>query len=462
MNLPKNIFRAYDIRGIYPSELNEDMALHIGKAIGTLTRRKLHKESFTVVIGHDTRTSSPALNKKLIEGLVSTGAQVTDTGLSLTPVIHFLTCSQEFDVGIEITASHNAGEYNGFRLDFKNAVAFDSDEILSLYDLVAREDYDTGQGSVEERDLNEDYVNYIKRSFSFESKFKVVIDCGFGTASAFAERIFSNLGMDIEPIYCAIDNTFPLGVPNPEEPEYMVSLKDAVLSQKADLGVTFDEDSDRAGFVDEHGNFYENDLILLLFAREFLKTNPGKKIIYDVKSTKLLEDLVTEWGGVPKMIRTGHTFFVTEVRDAGSIGGEFSGHMYFADRNYGYDDGIYTALRLIELMEQKNKKLHALMKEFPKRVHTPEIKVPIDDVKKFEVVEAVRNELLNDKHKFKKIDLVDGIRVAVSDTGWFLIRSSNTTPYLSIRAEGKSKHEVSALLTTVAAYLHKVNVEVNV
>ncbi len=461
MNLAKNIFRAYDIRGVYPSELHEETAEHIGKAIGTLVKRKVAKNDVNIVVGHDSRPSSPSLNESFIKGILSTGCNVTDTGLSLTPIIHFLVCIKDFDAGIEVTASHNPIEYNGFRLDHKNAFAFTQEEILCLYDLITKEDYETGEGQLTQKDLNLEYVEFIKSQFKFDKKFRVVINCGYGTASVFAQGVFSDVGINIDPIYCRIDPEFPLGVPDPEDPAYMTSLSDAVLTNNADLGVTFDEDSDRAGFVDENGKTYGNDIMLLLFAHELLKDNKNKEIIYDVKCSQLLEDLVPQWGGIPKMIRTGHAFFVEQVRKAESIGGEYSGHMYFADRYFGYDDGLYTALRLIELMESKNMKLSELMKNFPVRVNTPEIKIAVDDKKKFEIVEAVKNEIYKQKATYKNISTIDGIRVAVSDSGWFLIRPSNTNPYLSIRAEGENNEEVSSLVTTIIDLLRKVGVDVN-
>lgn len=456
--LPKSIFRAYDIRGIYEKDLNEDVAKNIGKAYGTHLIRKLKKASkVSVVIGCDSRKSSPILKKAFIEGLVSTGCDVTDVGISLTPVIHFLTCVFEFDGGIEVTASHNPRQYNGFRLDYANASSFLARDITDLYNLAKDNDFiladETNFGKISKKDLFEHYLNFLKKQFSFSKDLKIIIDCGYGATGYFVERIFSELGANARTVFCRPNNDFPLGVPDPEKEEFMKSLQDAVLANKADIGFAFDEDSDRFGVIDEKGNLYNNDMIILFFAKYLLAKNSKGKVIYDVKSSELISDFVTKWGGEPKMLKTGHTYFSEEMKKGALLGGEFSGHMYFGDKYFGYDDGIYAACRMIEILSSPGVSLSKVMSGFPKRIGSSEIKVTCSDDEKFDIVKKITAQLANKSAEFDNITTIDGVRAKVSKSGWFLIRASNTSPYLSIRAEGESKEELNLILQGISDLL---------
>lgn len=447
MKVPKNIFRAYDIRGIYPDELNADVVEHLGKAFGTLLAEKVSKKSgLRVVVGQDSRKSSPELTQRLISGLVSTGCVVVDVGISLTPIIHFLTCTKDFDAGIEVTASHNPKQFNGLRMDFKGAQSLAEEEILGLRELVESESYLVGDGSVEKADLFDEYLNWLKDHFSFDKSLKAVVDCGHGTTSYFVERLFKELKINVDPIFCTVDSEFPRGVPDPEKDEFMASLQDHVVTHSGDVGFAFDEDGDRFGVVDNSGNLYDTDMLILLFAKHVLKENQGAKIVFDVKCSNLLPELIKKWGGVPKMIRTGHPYFIEEIKNGAILGGEFSGHVYFGGEYFGFDDGIYAACKILEVLNKENRPLSEIMGEFPTRVGTPELKVACSDDKKFEVIKDIKAKILEKKSDFLDVLTIDGIRVLITDSEWFLIRASNTSPYISVRAEAQDEKQLQKIL----------------
>lgn len=454
MEIPNEIFRNYDIRGTYPDQLNYDSSKAIGKVLGT----HIWKKGFNrVVVGRDDRESSPEISKALIEGLVSTGCNVVDIGVSITPVIHFLTCTQNFDLGVVVTASHNPKQFNGFRIDYRNAEQFYGDLILMLRFMIERQEVLTGEGSVESADLNTNYIDYIADKFDIKSKHKVVIDCGSGATSEIAPKIFEKLGCEVVPVFCSYDANFPRGVPDPESTLFINELREHVIKNKADVGFAFDTDGDRFGMVDEKGNSYHTDIALLLFAEHILKKQPGRIVCYDIKCSSAVEDCIRDMGGVPKIMRTGHPYFVNEVQSEAVLGAEFSGHVYFSDDYFGYDDGVYAACRVLKIMDDTGKPLSELMSEYPVRASTSEIKVPCPDSEKFKVVNLVKIHLINNV-EYKKLIDIDGIRANVTDTGWFLVRASNTTPNLSIRAEGRDDREKEMLLNIVRNALKSVSI----
>jgi len=440
MLVSKTIFRDYDIRGVYPRDIDATAALLIGKALGTLLSKKNYIKA---VVGRDDRESSPILTKNFIDGLLSTGINVTYIDVTLTPVIHFLTCTEDFDAGVIVTASHNPAQFNGFRIDLKNAVPYCGADILSLYDLIQKNKYKEGKGSYEEKNLSEKYIKFIKEKFSLQKKFKIVVDCGSGASSVIAPKLFNEIGVGVVPVYCEYNSNFPHGVPDPESPLFLEELQRRVVENKADVGFGYDTDGDRFGVVDEKGNSYDTDQMLLLFASDVLIKNKGKKVICDVKCSQLVEELVPPMGGSVEMIRTGHTYFVKEVALGKAIlGAEYSGHVYFGDDYFGYDDGIYASCRLLDIMDRSGLKLSELMQHFPSRENTPEIKLECADTAKFDVIEKLKKDV-KEAGQYKNIRIIDGVRANCTDTGWFLIRASNTSPYLSVRMEAKDKNELA-------------------
>ncbi|HSX39893.1 MAG TPA: phosphomannomutase/phosphoglucomutase [Candidatus Saccharimonadales bacterium] len=448
MILPKSIFRSYDIRGVYPLDFNEVYAAQIGRALGTFLQNKNLKN---IVLGRDDRASSPAISERFIEGLLSTGCNVTDIGITLTPIIHFLTHSNKYDAGVIVTASHNPKEFNGIRIDYAKGVPFFGDDIQALYELTQNQQYKTGHGSLTKKDESSVYINFLKKMFPLKRSLKVLVDCGSGSTSIIAPRIFNELNQQVIPVYCNYDSNFPHGVPDPENKLFMGDLSKKVLEQHADIGFVFDTDGDRFGVVDEKGTIYDNDKLLLLFAENILKKQRGT-VLCDIKSSSLVIELIKTFGGFPKMIRTGHPFFMEEMKKGALVGAEYSGHTYFADKYFGFDDGVYAACRVLEILNESSESLSSLMKHFPKRYHTGEIKIACPDDKKFTVVEKIKKiaEKATDILSFSEID---GIRMQSTPTGWFLIRASNTSPYLSIRIEGGTEKELKFLQNQVVELL---------
>ncbi len=434
MILPTSIFRRYDIRGVYPEEINEAAALHIGRGFGTFFNSKGIKN---IVVGRDNRLSSPSVAKNFIEGVLSTGCNVTFIDITLTPVIHFLTCTGSFDAGIMVTASHNPANFNGFRVDYKNAVPLHGTDLKQIESIITKEDYIEGEGLLLEQDLNYLYTDFLKTKFPNLAKLKVVIDTGNGAASVIAPKFFTELGCEVIGSNTDIAGGFKLGIPDPEDPLMMERVSKEVLDSGAETGFAFDEDADRFGLVDSQGLHYGSDKVLMLFAKNELERKKGV-IVFDVKSSQTLYNFIQSEGGVPKMIRTGHPFFVEETGKGAILGAEFSGHFYFANDYYGFDDGLYAACKVLEILSKTKRPLSNLMEEFPKTYHTGEIKVTCDDASKYSILETLTKTVGNMSSGYQRFVALDGLRVNITDTGWFLIRASNTSPYLSIRLEGEN------------------------
>ncbi len=447
--LQKSIFRQYDIRGIYPDTLDEEGAEEIGKALGTYL---VDKGSSKVVVGRDNRISSPTLSKHFIDGLLATGCSVTNIGLAITPLIHFLTCTQDFTAGVMITASHNPKNYNGFRLDYKNAAPLYGEDIEEIHEIIKNETYEYSKGLYFEQDLVHHYIEYLKKRFTFSKRHKIVLDCGNGASSPIAPVVFEALGCEVVSLYCDLDSDFPHGIPDPENPLFMDVLESAVKENNADAGFAFDTDVDRFGLVDNTGSSYEADKLLLLYAQHALSKKPGGTVVFDVKATGVLSKIINSLGGVPKMIRTGHPYFSEEIARGALLGGEYSGHIFFGGEYFGFDDGIYAACKVLEIMDSSSKKIFELMSVFPKMYHSSEIKISCPDEIKYGLIDTVVANL-SQVHDVLSVISVDGVRVQVTDTGWYLIRPSNTTPRLSVRVEGVDEAEVNLMLGRVRAEL---------
>jgi len=449
------IFRDYDIRGIVPLDLDSDIALHLGKAFGTFVKDKYGER---VVVGHDNRKSSQDIKDKFVYGLMSTGCKVSDIGLSLTPIIHFLTFNKRFDSGVMVTASHNEEKFNGFRMCGRRAEPIFGDMILEIKQIVESESYLKGNGSIDYEDLIPEYESYYQKNFSFKSGLKVLVDCGNGTSSIIVGEIFEKLGINVSLLYCNLDGDYPHGIPDPENNLFMAELSEKVVEGGFDIGFAFDTDADRFGVVDDKGNIYENDKLLLLFAKHILKGNPGKKVLCDVKSTSLLEKFIKDFGGEHVMIRTGHPYFIKGLKEGAILGAEYSGHMYFGDKYFGFDDGLYSSVRLLEILSQAGMSLSKLMDEFPKTYHTGEIKYPCEEGEKDRLVQKVGESLKNLGLKIM-VSEIDGVRVSLDRMGWFLVRASNTGSYISIRFESDTKevfNKIADFLVSVLPNLPEI------
>ncbi len=439
MNVNPVIFRDYDIRGVVPSDLDPVISENIGLAFGTF----LNGEYGTnVVVGHDNRKSSVELKDKFVYGLISSGCNVTDIGLSLTPIVQFLTYDKKFDAGVIVTASHNPKEFNGFRFVGKKGEPIFGDDLRQILEITNSQTYKKGNGTVGYEDLHHKYISYMRENFSFSKNFKVAVDCGNGTTSSFVPAILKELGVEVFEIFCNLDGDYPHGIPDPENPLFMGGLSESIKLGSYDVGFGFDTDGDRLGVVDEKGNIYETDKLLLLLASSVLKNHKDGKILFDVKSSGLLEVEIVKFGGEPVMLRTGHPYFITAIKNGALVGSEFSGHTFFGDKYFGFDDGIYAALRVLEILDNSDMSLSELFKVFPKTYHTQELKLPCSESEKKDLVDKV-SKFVSSNIAVNKVVDIDGIRAYMGDKSWFLVRASNTNPYISIRFESDTEEGVN-------------------
>ncbi|MBI2113164.1 MAG: phosphomannomutase/phosphoglucomutase [Candidatus Wildermuthbacteria bacterium] len=471
MKISPQIFRLYDIRGIAgdsfsPEEiakyekwygpfpgvtLTSVAAKAIGKAYGTLIGRNGGKR---VVVGYEARPFATNLHSAFIKGIRSTGCDVIDAGASLTPVIYFADAFFNFDGGVNITGSHNVYFYNGFKMMKKGVWPLFGEELQRLRALVESEEFETGtEGSYEVLDVYRAYREYFLSHVKLSRKLRIVIDTGNGSAGMFAPQLLRDLGCEVVELYTELDATFPHHDPDPEAPQNLIDLGRKVVEKKADLGIGIDADGDRAGFVNERGEFLSADLVLLALAKDALSRNPGKKILYDVKCSQLLEELIPTYGGIPFMHQTGHAPIKETLRKDSEVilAGEVSGHFYFVEDYFKIDDGLFAAGKVLELFSRQQEKFSSLFRDIPVRVRTPEIKLPCVDGKKFEVIEKIKLQM---RDTFPSI-LIDGIRIQITEKSWGVVRASNTSPYITIRVEGSSEEEVLNVKRIFADSLEK-------
>ncbi len=445
--LKKTIFREYDIRGIAETELLSLDIADLGRALGTLLRRKSGPR---VNIGRDCRLSSPRLRDALLEGLVSAGCEVTDIGVVPTPLLYYSAHLMEADGAVMITGSHNPAEFNGFKT-MCGTGTIHGEEIQDVRRLVEACDFTTGHGSHRMVDVIESYVDEISAQFDFARRVKVVLDGGNGTAGPVAHRLFKKLNCDVTELFFEMDGRFPNHHPDPTVPANLKHLQETVRAQQADLGVAFDGDADRIGVIDEAGHVIYGDLLLLIYGREILTRKPGATFIGEVKCSQVLYDELKRLGGNPIMYKTGHSLIKAKMKEEhAELAGEMSGHMFFADRYFGFDDALYAACRLIEIVARSGQPLSAQLAGLPPMVSTPEIRVDCSDETKFQVVERLK-ERFRTTHKI--ID-VDGVRVLFGE-GWGLVRASNTQPVLVLRFEAASEPLLAQYQAQVEAALEE-------
>jgi phosphomannomutase/phosphoglucomutase len=429
--LNRNIFREYDIRGIADEELTSVDAELLARGLATYLIRH---SGTRICLGCDCRLSGNRLHEAVLKGLLATGAKVLDLGTVPTPVLYYACTHFQADGGIMITGSHNPAEYNGLKTVCGTSTLY-GQAIQDVYRLICDKDLDSGQGSVEKPDAITPYVDEVAAQFSLKTKVKVVVDAGNGTAGPVAHAVFSRLNLEVIELFFEMDGRFPNHHPDPTVPENLNQLKKSVEEHKADLGIAFDGDGDRIGAVDEHGKIIYGDMLLLIFAREILARKPGATFIGEVKCSQVMYDKIRELGGNAIMYKTGHSLIKAKMKqEHAELAGEMSGHMFFADRYYGYDDAIYTACRLLEIVSNSGGQLSAQLQGIPKLVSTPELRRGCPDEVKFDVVSKVAAVMRRDH----KIVDVDGVRVPF-ENGWGLVRASNTQPVLVMRFEATSE-----------------------
>lgn len=426
-----SIFRAYDIRGIVGAGLTEQVVELIGRALGTEVLAKGLRE---MVVARDGRLSGPALSNALIRGLRSTGCDVIDIGAVPTPVLYFGTHHLGTGCGVMVTGSHNPPDYNGLKMVI-NGETLAEESIQALYRRISTSDFQTGRGSLQVSDIAEAYVDKISADIQLENPLRVVIDAGNGIAGIIAPKLLQSIGCEVEELYCEVDGNFPNHHPDPSEPKNLRDLMVVVKQVNADIGLAFDGDGDRLGVVTRSGKIIYPDRMLMLFAQDVLSRCPGASIIFDVKCTGALNNSIRAAGGVPIMWKTGHSLIKKKMRETGAeLAGEMSGHFFFKERWYGFDDGMYAACRLMEILAASGMDCDELFDDIPNAISTPELKIQMQEGEHYRYIDRF---IKNAKFDGARINLIDGVR-ADFDDGWGLVRCSNTTPSLVLRFEGQS------------------------
>jgi phosphomannomutase/phosphoglucomutase len=422
------IFREYDIRGFADAELSSPDVEQLGRGLGTFLRRASGGPNINV--GRDCRLSSTRLRDALVQGLLATGCNVTDIGTVPTPVLYHSAQNLNAHGAIMITGSHNPSEYNGFK-SVCGTGSLHGEAIQDVRRIIERKDFEMGAGKLSTTDAVTPYVDEIAGQFRLDRRIKVVADAGNGTAGPVFHRILQKIDVDATELFFEMDGHFPNHHPDPTVPANLAHLIEKVRANGADLGIAFDGDSDRIGAVDEKGNVIYGDLLLLIFAREILQRKPGATFIGEVKCSQVMYDQIAKLGGNGIMYKTGHSLIKAKMKEEhAELAGEMSGHMFFADRYRGYDDALYSACRLIEIVAKSGQPLSAQLAGVPHMVSTPEIRADCPDDLKFDLVARVAEHF---KKKYKTID-IDGVRVIFPE-GWGLLRASNTQPVLVMRFE---------------------------
>lgn len=434
--LKATVFREYDIRGVAESELVSDGIVDLGKAAGTFLARRGPR---ACTLACDCRLSSTRLHDALLEGLLSTGIRVADLGTVPTPLLYYSVFHLGAEGGVMITGSHNPAEYNGFKI-MAGSSTIHGEDIQQLRRLIEQRDFETGAGSVEAVDIVTPYVDEVASQFHFERRVKVVFDAGNGVGGPVMHRLIEKLNVDAVELFFDMDGRFPNHHPDPTVPANLNALVAAVAEHQADLGIAFDGDSDRIGAVDEKGTVIYGDQLMIVYSREILSRKPGATIIGEVKCSQSMYDDIAGRGGRGIMWKTGHSLIKAKMKEEhAELAGEMSGHMFFADRYYGFDDALYAACRLIEIVAQSGHPLSYQLADLPLTVSTPELRVDCPDELKFEVVRKVREHF---RTRYETLD-VDGARINFA-RGWGLVRASNTQPILVLRFEAATPELLQA------------------
>lgn len=453
--LKPTIFREYDIRGIADVDLPSDGVRVLGQALGTYMQRKAGRK---VNLGRDVRLSGPRLHAALLEGLLASGCEVTDVGVVPTPLLYYSVYNLKSDGAVMITGSHNPADYNGFKSVCGGAAIF-GQTIQEILRMIQTGDLMTGSGSVKSADVITPYVDEIAGQFNWKRKIKVVFDAGNGAAGPAMHRLIEKLNIEAVELFFEQDGRFPCHHPDPTVEENLEQLKEAVHQHGADLGIAFDGDSDRIGAIDEHGRVVWGDYLLLIFAREILGRKPGSTFIAEVKCSQILYDEIERLGGKAIMYRTGHSLIKAKMKEEhAELAGEMSGHLFFQDRFYGFDDALYSACRLMEIVSNSGKGLSAQLEGLPTTVSTPELRVDCPDEGKFAVIQRVVEHFKNSKYRV--VD-VDGVRV-IFGHGWGLARASNTQPVLVMRFEAENAELLKQYQAEVEAAVVKARTELGV
>lgn len=447
------IFRAYDIRGIVTETLTPEVVEQIGRAYGS---ECLARNCDSAVVARDGRLSGPALVEALSKGIASTGVNVIDVGMVPTPVLYFATHHLKTGTGVMVTGSHNPPEYNGLKMMIGGDALF-GDGITGLYERLVNDDLASGQGNISTDEVLDAYVERIVGDIKLERPIRVGIDCGNGVAGAVAPQLFKQLGCESVEMFTEVDGTFPNHHPDPAKTENLQDLIKAVDEEKLELGLAFDGDGDRVGVIDDKGEIIWPDRQMILYSRDIISRNPGAHIIYDVKCSRLLPAAIEEAGGKAEMWKTGHSFIKARLKETGGLlGGEMSGHIFFKERWYGFDDALYSAARLLEIISRDSRSVSEIFGEIPNSVNTPELNIKFAEGEHHKFIEKFCATASFDG---AKITTIDGLR-ADFDDGWGLVRASNTTPSLVIRFEADDEDALKRIQDQFGAAMKAVDASV--
>jgi phosphomannomutase / phosphoglucomutase len=444
MHLPSHVFREYDIRGLADRDLSDELALSVGRGYGTMIRAGAARAR--IAVARDCRSSSPRLHAALVEGLRAAGCDVVDAGIGPTPMLYFAVHHLGTDGGVMVTGSHNPSDENGFKM-MKGKASFFGDDIRALFARIERQDFATGEGTLESQSVEDAYVDaLVGHTRLGKTSVKVVLDAGNGAGGPLGLRALKKAGLEVEGLFCDMDGAFPNHHPDPTQPKNLEVLIRRVKETGARVGLAFDGDADRLGAVDANGDIVWGDRLLLLFARSILKDHPGAAVLGEVKCSQTTYDDIAKHGGRPVLWKTGHSLIKTKMKEEHALlAGEMSGHLFFADRWYGFDDAIYAALRLVEILAESGKTIGELTADVPKTSVTPELRFDCADAVKFEVVKAI----LERYRKTHEVIDVDGARILFGDGAWGLVRASNTQPVLVLRFEANDDARRDALRAEV-------------
>ena len=444
----RDIFRAYDIRGIVDQSLTDATVYHIGRAFAATACAQGIRE---ILVAADGRLSGPRLKQVLCQGLTDSGCQVLDIGYVPTPVLYFAAHQRPDQTGIMITGSHNPSDYNGFKM-MLGGETLSGEQIQSLADRIEQQAYVDGQGSIEPLEITQAYAERIIGDIRLQRPMKVVVDCGNGIAGGIAPELLKRLGCEVIPLFCEVDGTFPNHHPDPGKLKNLQDAIAAVTEHQVDLGLAFDGDGDRVGVITPSGQVVFPDRVMMLFAEDVLSRNPGAEILFDVKCSRLLPRVIEQAGGKATMWKTGHSLIKRQMKACGALlAGEMSGHIFFRERWYGFDDGLYSAARLLEILSARDENADAIFSAYPEDISTPEINIEVREDNKFALVNALQQV----EFPGGQVSHIDGVRVDYPD-GWGLMRASNTTPVLVLRFEAENgsalariRHEFQSRLSAI-------------
>jgi phosphomannomutase/phosphoglucomutase len=447
MEINSSIFREYDIRGIVGRDLSPEIVETLGRGIGTYFLDRGRRD---VALGRDCRLSSPAFGEAMTKGLLAAGCDVTDLGIVPTPLLYFMVFHKNKAAGVMITGSHNPPEHNGFKMMSGEDTLY-GPAIQDIYKIVAAGRFREGRGTRTTYDIRPEYLDYVAGGIRLVRPLKVVIDAGNGTGGTVAVPLFRRLGAEIVEKYCDMDGTFPHHHPDPTLPEAMEDLIRTVAETRADLGIAYDGDADRIGVVDDAGRILWGDQLMVVFARDILPRHPGAAVISEVKASQVLYDEIARLGGKPVMWKAGHSLIKQKIKEEKAVlAGEMSGHIFFAERWFGFDDAIYASARLLEILSRTPRRLSEMLADLPRTFTTPEIRIYASDEAKFRLVEAVKKDLAS---RHPVID-IDGVR-AVFPKGWGLVRASNTQAVIVLRFEGATQEDLDAIQKEVRGAVAK-------